>query len=424
MHLTPTINSVNSCTNLNNNNNNTTRVKLDGTIVTDADGAAQRIICTILKQVSPNVRIVGEETNEEVRDGFESATKRNWIGVSPISKRKALDEEKEEDDRIHDLIRQEVLRRFRQHHIVSSDSSFTGLNASALSNELDNQKDSGMTQHHQYAKINLGTDDEYSDVIIDAHRVSVFVDPLDGTGCYAKGEFEFVTTLIGIIVDNTPVFGVIGKPFGHEGMGNFDNTDCCIVYGGTLINGAFTLGGDELRRSQLFRYSQQNLHREKNILHQHTSNTINLSQEQFNNSNDDDTNHLEDLTRRKAIISQSRSGGVVQKCIECLADRGLLHQEPIHIAGAGYKTIRLILGINDETLWFFPKPGTALWDTAAADALLKVMGGRVTDKFGNHLNYSKSWKEADNLDGIIICSDASLHELCVELYKNEKWDDA
>jgi len=42
------------------------RTKLDGTVVTDADGAAQRIIVAALRHVSPDVRIVGEESRTEM----------------------------------------------------------------------------------------------------------------------------------------------------------------------------------------------------------------------------------------------------------------------------------------------------------------------------------------------------------------------
>ena len=128
-------------------------------------------------------------------------------------------------------------------------------------------------------------------------------------------------------------------------------------------------------------------------------------------------------SQRKAIISKSRAGGVVQKCIDSLSSRKLIHHQPLYITGAGYKTMKLLIGEENEALWFFPKPGTSLWDVAAADALLRVMGGRISDKFGRDLDYGKGRLEADNVDGIIACSDSVLHSKCIELYKEEKWDD-
>ena len=56
---------------------------------------------------------------------------------------------------------------------------------------------------------------------IDASRVVVYVDHLDGTNEFAAGERVPVTSLYGVAVDGSPVAGVIGQPFyardGREG---------------------------------------------------------------------------------------------------------------------------------------------------------------------------------------------------------------
>lgn len=316
------------------------------------------------------MRIVGEESLQEVEDGSKSVFMNNMCDVSPASKKKILMEEAEEEKYIMEVIRKEVLMRRN--------------------------------------KIKTGIDD--SNAVVDATRVSIFVDPLDGTSSYAKGEYEAVTILVAIILDNSPVFGVIGKPFGHEGMKTMLNFNCSAIYGGTLLGGAFVVGGGELKRSSLYReHSQMNK-------------DINMNMAGIKEVTKDSA-AMECWKRRKAIISKSRSGGVVQKCINALADLSLLHKDPIHITGAGYKTMRLLLGHQEEALWFFPKPGTFLWDTAAADALLKVIGGTLTDKFGNDLDYSKPRTEASNLDGIVACSDIILHKHCIQKFQEEKWDD-
>jgi len=137
--------------------------------------------------------------------------------------------------------------------------------------------------------------------------------------------------------------------------------------------------------------------------------------------------------QRRAIISKSRSGGVVKKCIDSLSSKDLLHPTPMFVTGAGYKTMKLVLGEENEALWFFPRPGTSLWDVAAADALLRAMGGRITDKFGKDLDYGRCVDvakvkgshprlEAENEDGIIACCDLELHAKCLQLYKDENWD--
>lgn len=355
----------------------TTRVKTDGSPVTDADGAAQRIICNLLRKVSPKIRIVGEETLQEVESGSRTIDRNFWIGISPKTRRKEMQKEADEEEILLQNIFHELCERRRN-----------------VTETLEN--------------ISSPTNLLFIEEEVAPHRVSVFIDPLDGTSAYTKGDYESVTILVGIIVDNSPIFGVIGHPFGVKGtLESPSGYECAVVYGGTLVGGAFSIGGVELRRSLMWKNENVPLSRK-------TLDGMGLNDLNVENSNNE---------RRKAIISKSRSGGVVQKCINALANRGLLHRELIHITGAGYKTMCLLLGVHEESLWFFPKPGTSLWDIAAADAILRVMGGKLSDKFGRDMDYSKEWMEAENMDGIVACSDVTLHAECIKLFQEERWDD-
>jgi 3'(2'), 5'-bisphosphate nucleotidase len=47
----------------------------------------------------------------------------------------------------------------------------------------------------------------------------VWIDPLDGTLSYIKGEMDCVTTLIGVSVKGKPILGLIGKPYKKNGDG-------------------------------------------------------------------------------------------------------------------------------------------------------------------------------------------------------------
>eukprot|EP00957_Ditylum_brightwellii_P203917 15336762-Ditylum_brightwellii.AAC.1 len=67
--------------------------------------------------------------------------------------------------------------------------------------------------------------------------------------------------------------------------------------------------------------------------------------------------------------------------------------------------------------------GTSLWDVAAADAILRAIGGRLSDKDGNDIDYSKSRQNAENVEGIIACNDSWLHQECVRLFQEEQWGD-
>jgi 3'-phosphoadenosine 5'-phosphosulfate (PAPS) 3'-phosphatase len=213
-------------------------------------------------------------------------------------------------------------------------------------------------------------------------------------------------------LDNVPIFGVIGKPFvnhndttatssnTNDGCQPWKDTGCSIIYGGSLLQGAFYLGGGELKRSLEWKEKQ-----------------VQWNEETIHEMDENNT----ELRNRRAIISKSKMGGCVGRCIESLSSKGLIHSEPLYVSGAGMKTLKLVIGSNDESLWFFPKPGTSLWDVAAADALLRVMGGKISCGNGNDLDYSKGRLEGENMQGIIACIDSSLHATCLELYREENW---
>jgi 3'-phosphoadenosine 5'-phosphosulfate (PAPS) 3'-phosphatase len=340
------------------------RIKEDGSIVTDADGAAQRIIYNEIYKFCKEIKITGEESELEM-------------------------------DQYH----------LEQHVDKETFSSIENINEfQVIQQELNMHYDTHQDRTGQ---------DIHDSSEVDCSRVCVFVDPLDGTSSYAKGEYDAVTILIAIILDNVPIFGVIGKPFVNLNDTHGDKKDddcqpwrdtgCSIIYGGSLIQGVYYLGGGELKRSVEWRAKQvQRQIQEETILH----------------SRDETDLHRRN---RRAIISKSKMIGCVNRCIESLSSKDLIHSEPIYISGAGMKTMKLVIGSNNESLWFFPKPGTSLWDVAAADALLRVMGGKISDGCGNDLDYSKGRLEGENMQGIIACIDSSLHATCLELCHDENW---
>jgi 3'-phosphoadenosine 5'-phosphosulfate (PAPS) 3'-phosphatase len=65
-----------------------------------------------------------------------------------------------------------------------------------------------------------------------------------------------------------------------------------------------------------------------------------------------------------------------------------------------------------------------LWDVAASDALLRSIGGKLTDKFGHDMDYyDKSSTEADNKDVVIACFDDKLHAECIRLFHEGTWSE-
>ena len=320
------------------------RLKGDGSVVTDADFCAQGAIMRTMRQVSGDkVRIVGEESEEEML--------RHVSGESSECSYK--------------LAREEVYMRY---HGLEGRPPLSCADAGG-----DEQLPAPRIPEEE---------ESCADFIVDADRVSVFVDPLDGTKSYARGDYDSVTILIAIILDNTPCFGVICKPFGYKGSPSILDTGCVAIYGGKLLNGVFVAGGEECQKP---------------------------------------TRSEGELPR--AVISRSRSQGIVSDFVDELAANNVINPEPLHVAGAGEKSLRLVLGTENEALWFFPKAGTSRWDVAASDALLRQLGGKLTDKYGRDLDYSTSREDAENSDGLIACNDEELHAECIKVFQGRTWTD-
>jgi 3'-phosphoadenosine 5'-phosphosulfate (PAPS) 3'-phosphatase len=338
-----------------------TRFKEDGSFVTDADFVAQGVIVQAIQSVSKHVRILGEESAEEMAE---------HIGKhDPYL-----------DPHVWQRTQHEI--RWRYHQIVVDDGQSIPLPLAqgiVPSEPIDTRI------------VDLLKDkNDPQDVIVDADRVGIIVDPLDGTKSYALGEYDAVSILISIILDNQPCFGVITKPFGYLPEANLTtmlNTSCVSIYGGPLVKGAYVAGGKTLQATPIV-----------------TASTA-----------------AEELPR--AVISTSRSKGIVNEFCVHLGEQGLIHKEPLLISGAGEKSLRLILQINNEALWFYPKSGTSLWDVAAPDAILRSLGGKLTDKFGNAMDYSKPRNDAENTEGVVACIDQELHSKCIALFREGNWVD-
>lgn len=289
------------------------RLKADGSVVTDADYAAQTLIVTAVQLISNNVRIIGEE--DDALNTQETAN----------------------NDTLTNKMREDIWKPLHD----------------AAKNLLQQ-------------RITLETTE------VEANRIRVIVDPLDGTKSYAQGEYDCVSILIAIVLDNDPIFGVIGKPYGFNGVQPHDQL--VTIYGGTMIGGVYV-------------------------------------------DNSDIKPETEALPR--AVISSSRGGGEIEEFCKYLSQEQMLHEDLHRVSGAGEKTLWVIFARENAGLWFYPKPGTFRWDVAAPDALLRAMGGRLTDQHGKLLDY-QTLEELENVNGVVCARDADLHKKCVEVYQEWK----
>lgn len=344
-----------------------TRTKPDGSFVTDADLIAQGIIVQAVQALHPDIDILGEESADEMRQHMQLHRSTSSSGDA------------DEDHRTKNVSSSSLLRTLTQHEIRLRYHKRT-IDPMPLSPAYTT---STSAEDNNNADITDMDDPEP----IAVSRIRIVVDPLDGTKSYTTGEYEAVSILIAILVDAEPLFGVIGKPFGYGGTeyATLHNTPCVTFYGGPLVHGMYVAGAVEPIRPTL-------------------------------------SSSASPSATPAAVISSSRSTGVVQDFCRHLAnDHGLIQPEPLLISGAGEKSLRCCLQRNHAALWFFPKGGTSLWDVAAPDALLRALGGKLTNKYGALMDYTKRREQAENVEGVVACIDPDLHAKCIALFQEGDW---
>eukprot|EP00123_Amoebidium_parasiticum_P014604 comp22572_c0_seq1/m.34441 comp22572_c0_seq1/g.34441 ORF comp22572_c0_seq1/g.34441 comp22572_c0_seq1/m.34441 type:complete len:294 (-) comp22572_c0_seq1:188-1069(-) len=180
-------------------------------------------------------------------------------------------------------------------------------------------------------------------------RVVVWIDPLDGTKEFTEGITSAVTVLVGISVDGDPEAGVIFQPFEKEGR---------AIWG---MRGMGVFGCD-----------------------------------------------LNKTPSNEFIVSTTRSHPHpnLERAINKLQPTRVLR-----VGGAGNKFIQLLEGTSH--VYLFNCPGTKKWDTCAGEALLRCVGGQVTDERGTSYKYGAD-VPYPNKEGVIATIDADIHRRCLD----------
>lgn len=180
----------------------------------------------------------------------------------------------------------------------------------------------------------------------------VWVDPLDGTKEFTQGPevAKEVTVLIGVAYNGKPIAGVVNQPF-------YEN-DSIVgrVFWGIVGLGAFDLKTGRLPTPQ------------------------------------------PSADKNRIVTTRSHIDPLIKRDIESIPNSAL-----IHAGGAGYKFITVLEGTSD--CYFYPKDGLKRWDTCGPEALLRSMGGKMTDIFGNEYSYNHD-SDADlveNVYGAVVC---------------------
>jgi 3'(2'), 5'-bisphosphate nucleotidase len=178
----------------------------------------------------------------------------------------------------------------------------------------------------------------------------VFIDPLDATKEYTVGNLEAVMSLVGIGYKGEPVAGVMFQPFVGEGR---------TIWG---MSGLGTFG---------FEYRPRN--------------------------------------DGRLVLATTRTHGSEQ------VEKAIAKTNPsevVRVGGAGHKALLVLEGKVD--VYLFASPGTKKWDTCAAEAIVRAIGGVMTDVHGKPFTYHRT-SELPNKDGI-LCTMKD-HQKYVDLMK-------
>lgn len=168
----------------------------------------------------------------------------------------------------------------------------------------------------------------FDDEWVKENDIKIWIDPLDATYEFIEGLYKYVTTMVCITVKGNPIIGVIHKPFEN------------------ITSWAWI--GKEAR--------SQDLYFNKNV------NSLNR-------------------TKERIIISRSHRGEIENVISEKLKKP----YEIIVAAGAGYKTLEVAKNNADV---YLHQTAIKKWDICAGDAILRALGGKMTDKYNNPIDYS------------------------------------
>eukprot|EP00931_Biecheleriopsis_adriatica_P075736 TRINITY_DN49531_c0_g1_i1.p1 TRINITY_DN49531_c0_g1~~TRINITY_DN49531_c0_g1_i1.p1 ORF type:complete len:406 (-),score=57.35 TRINITY_DN49531_c0_g1_i1:52-1269(-) len=192
---------------------------------------------------------------------------------------------------------------------------------------------------------------------VDSSRAVVYIDPLDGTAEFVKGNLVAVTNLIGIAVDGVPVAGVINQPWAPglpEGR---------TVWGGP---GAGVHGAAEGKAQGL-------------------------------------------LCTNRVVRSH--------RCAHALTALGVKAESDLRrVSATGFNFLSVIEGYYP--LFVLTRHGTKKWDSCAGEALLSALGGRTTDAIGRPYRYTADADSFQNLCGLLASRSPDAHAAAAETIAN------
>lgn len=209
----------------------------------------------------------------------------------------------------------------------------------------DDDKNPSIKSSYEPLRRQLFENDIGETADIDPSDITIFVDPLDGTREFVENRLQNCQVLVGVAIDGEAVAGAIGIPFPAGDL----SEDASIVYG--LVDVGSGVRGTPLRRGPF-------------PLDHHIDGVK--------------------YPRPHAASGDSKSP-VMVACREAAIEK--FGGSCVHYGGAGNKILAAALG---EVSCTFSHRVGGPWDLCAPEAVLKSMGGKMTDLFGEDIAIYKS----------------------------------
>jgi 3'(2'), 5'-bisphosphate nucleotidase len=225
-----------------------------------------------------------------------------------------------------------------------------------------------------YADEGILVDDAFD--TLDTANTALYIDPLDGTSDFRKGNLPAVTVIIGVAVNGKSRAGIVHQPFKVD-----DETKGQTVFG-SVEHGYFFIEQDiEMPEENIWK---REIHYKEPFDHKGAI--------------------AEDFTIKVAASLQHFSDEM-QKIIETANPT-----EIKRIGGAGNKAMNVVIGNAD--CYIHPSVGLKFWDLCAPEALIKAMGGFATNMNRVRLSYPEDGNR--NIPGLLLAKTPAVYDLIVK----------
>ncbi len=108
----------------------------------------------------------------------------------------------------------------------------------------------------------------------------------------------------------------------------------------------------------------------------------------------------------KIVFTRSHYNDLIHTTVESLKPKEVLRK-----GGCGNKVMMVVEGEVDA--YVYPNRGTKKWDTCVGDAIVRELGGFLTDVNGDTLKYD-SWDNYHNSLGIVVSMSREAHHTILD----------